>query len=151
MDAVRAKNRSQWLLGDLYLFSRKGAYQQDIEDILSASDLSLGTLQNYGSTCGAWVKSMRVVPCSFSHYADASKLVRVDPVAALTLLADAKTHGLGREYVRDEAKKALGIPDPRRHATVLRVDRDGAVTVSESLPTWCWGQTFEINLKEKAA
>lgn len=154
MGEVRAKNRSQWILGDLYAASDNKLWQQDIEEILSPSDLSLGTVRNYASVCNAWHKSMRVVPCSFSHYQATAKLVKSDPVAALRILETCKAQGLDRNYARVEAAKALNEPIPATFEATLVytvIDGRGVFAPTVQPPTWIQdGYQATVTFKEAA-
>lgn len=106
LDAVRAKNRSAWIIGDAYLALRDAG--EDAAQALDATAFSLKTAQNYASVCAAWPKVWRRVPVSLSHYEAAALLAREQPAAALDLLRAAYDGGLGREWVREQAALRLG-------------------------------------------
>lgn len=125
--AVQAKNRSQWTVGDLY------RTEMITPNALNASTISLHTVQNYASVCGAWEKAHRLIPVSFSHYQSACHLVKTDVSAALRILQAAYDGLLDRDYVRDECAKALG--DYAESAEMLLV-YDGSVFVPSGVPTW---------------
>lgn len=162
VEQVRAKNRSQWALGDLYAFAnpvkQSPPYEVSIEELLAPSDLSMDTIRNYSIVTRAWPKRLRIVPVSFSHYMSAVKLVKSDPASALRLLEQAKEHGMDRNWVRDEAKKLLKPDhvDPAKASLMLVArtldngERVFAPTVNP--PTWVRdGDAFEVTIREKAA
>ena len=103
LEALRSKNRSRWILGDLWV-ERSDA----LLDLIDPSIISLKTLENDGSTCRTFPKAWRKVPLSMSHYQACAKLARIHPTEALELLQQAHLYKLGREAVHDEAVKLLG-------------------------------------------
>lgn len=106
LDALRSKNRSAWIIGDLWI-----EHSSSLSDLLDPSMLSLKTVENYASTCRAFPKAWRRVPVSISHYEAAAKLASVQPTSALELLEQAHDHQMSREWVRSEAAKLMGIPE----------------------------------------
>lgn len=112
LDAIRAKNRSSWTIGDLYLATvEQGGLGEQVAQFLDAASFSLKTAQNYAAVCAVWVKQWRVVPVSLSHYEAAAKLARTRPTDALKLLEQAHDHQLTREWVREQAALLLGETD----------------------------------------
>lgn len=106
LEALRSKNRSCWVLGDLWI-----ERSDFLLDLIDPSIMSLKTIENYGSTCRTFPKVWRKIPLSISHYSACAKLARVRPTEALDLLREAFTHKLGREAVHDEAARLLGETD----------------------------------------
>jgi len=103
LEALRTKNRSHWIMGDLW-----AERSDDLSDLLDPTLLSLKTVENYASVCRAFPKRLRCVPLSMSHYQACARLVKVNPREALALLARAYDGGMSREWVRDESMKLLG-------------------------------------------
>lgn len=131
LDALRGKNRSAWILGDLWIDS-----SDDLLDALDPGMCSLKTVQNYASVCRAFPKAWRKVPLSMSHYQAASALVAASrPTDALRVLEVAYNGGHGREWVRDEVRRLFGEVDAS--ADVLLVyDRARGVFVASFAPDW---------------
>lgn len=131
IDALRSKNRSAWILGDLWLDAS--------DDLLGALDpgmCSLKTVQNYASICRAFPKQWRRIPLSMSHYAACAALVAASrPTDALRLLEAAYNGGHTREWVRDEVKRLFGEQDTSTDV-LLTYDRARGVFVASFAPDW---------------
>ena len=147
VNAVRAKNRSVWALGDLYNWMTDAG--QDFAQLLSPTDLSLHTAQNYGSTCKTFPYNLRLIPLSQSHYAAASKLASEDMPQALELLKQAYDQEQGRDWIRDECAKLLGIYV--ESAEVLLVfNAERRSFDAASAPAWLAdGYTVSITVRRK--
>lgn len=131
LDALRGKNRSCWVLGDLYAYGG-----DDLLDALDPGMCSLKTMQNYASVCKAFPKQWRRVPLSMSHYAAASALVAASRATdALRVLEAAYHSGQTREWVRDEVKRLFGEEDTSADV-LLTYDRARGVFVASFAPDW---------------
>ena len=131
IEALRAKNRSAWIVGDLYV---NGG--DDLLDVLDPSMCSLKTVRNYAAVCKAFPKQWRKVPLSISHYAAVSALVTASrPTDALLVLEAAYNGAHTREWVRDEVKRLFGEEDTSADV-VLTYDRARGVFVASFAPEW---------------
>lgn len=158
LNALKLGASAAWFRADLLNFVEdEQPFGDDYLAYLNASQCSEGGLRN-DRRLGKRFPSDHPLrrfntELSVSHYRDVASVSDDD---AETILLEClptadRREGRGRDYVRQRVKEIKGIADPQKAALTLLIADDGSVQATVTPPTWAWGKSFEIVIRERSA
>lgn len=144
------EEQAHWSVPDMIVWAEDNNFAEGWTQVLDEMWINPATLANRKTIVRKFPKAKRRWKLSQRHYAQLTSLMPANEALAFELLEQAARTGMTSPELLNEKKRRLSEPVPQTATLTLTVSADGTVSAGEKPPTWAWGGSYTVTIKEAA-